>query len=172
MGNPTMLPSGRAARTICGWAKSNSTAAGYRWIASYGTNSTGEAMFIGMNGTTLDAGAYASDLTVANFWDTNWHFIALTYDGTTANLYDDGVLKASAAETWGGGESVLIAIRSEGKAAALPSANSSGFSSCDQWHLEQKLASEAALRLNERLRLITRPWLGGAEATFNPTPPR
>jgi len=100
MGNPTVLPSGRAARTICGWGKSNSTASGYRWIASYGTNSTGEAMFIGMNGTTLDAGAYISDLTVPNFWDSNWHFIVLTYDGTTANLYADGVLKASSAETW------------------------------------------------------------------------
>jgi len=100
MGNPAVLPTGRAARSICGWAKAGSTAAGYRWIASYGTNASGEAMFIGMNGTTLDAGGYMSDLTVANFWDTNWHFIVLTYDGTTANLYADGVLKASAAETW------------------------------------------------------------------------
>ena len=58
-------------------------------------------MFLGMNGTTLYAGGgQGADLTVPDFWDNNWHFIALTYDGTTANLYADGVLKTSAAEAW------------------------------------------------------------------------
>jgi fibronectin type 3 domain-containing protein len=100
MGNPAALPSGTAPRTICGWAKAATTAGGYRWIASYGTAGTSKAMFIGMNGTTLDAGGYGNDLTVPNFWDTNWHFIALTYDGTTANLYADGNLVATGAKTW------------------------------------------------------------------------
>jgi hypothetical protein len=69
-------------------------------IASFGTNATSEAMFISMNGTSLMGGGATTDLTVTNFWDTNWHFIALTYDGTTAKLYVDGVLKASGAESW------------------------------------------------------------------------
>lgn len=98
-GNPSILPSGTAARTICGWAKAGSTA-GWGWIASFGSPSVDGAMCIGMDGTTLDGGGYQDDLTVANFWDSNWHFIALTYDGTTAKLYADGVLKASAPKSW------------------------------------------------------------------------
>jgi hypothetical protein len=100
MGNPAALPSGTHARTICGWAKSASTASGTRVIASFGSATTGEAMYIGMNGASLLAGGYSNDLTVTNFWDTKWHFIALTYDGTTAKLYADGVLKTSAAKSW------------------------------------------------------------------------
>jgi hypothetical protein len=100
MGNPAALPSGAHARTICGWAKSTSTATGTRVIASFGTAATSESMYIGMNGTSLVGGGDGNDVTVTNFWDTNWHFIALTYDGTTANLYADGVLKATSAKTW------------------------------------------------------------------------
>lgn len=100
MGNPAALPTGTAARTICGWAKADSTAAGWGWIAAFGSPSESHAMFIGRNGTTLYGGGYEDDLTVPNFWDNNWHFIALTYDGTTAKLYADGVLKASATKTW------------------------------------------------------------------------
>ena len=57
-------------------------------------------MFIGMNGTTLYGGGYGDDLSVVNFWDANWHFIVLTYDGTTAKLYADGALVASGAKNW------------------------------------------------------------------------
>jgi hypothetical protein len=100
MGNPTTLPTGTHARTICGWGKAGGTPSGYRWIAAYGSPNTDQAMFIGMNGTTLVGGGYADDLTVSNFWDGNWHFIALTYDGTTAKLYADGVLRASGPKSW------------------------------------------------------------------------
>ena len=100
MGSSWTLPSGKAARSICGWAKAASTAAGYRWIAAFGSPGTSQAMFIGMNGTTLYGGGYADDLSVANFWDANWHFIALTYDGTTAKLYADGKLVSSGAKNW------------------------------------------------------------------------
>ena len=96
----TNFPTGTGARTICGWAMSSSTAAGLRVIAGFGSAVTGEAMYIGMNGTSLVGGGFNSDLTVANFWDGNWHFIVLTYDGTTANLYADGILMASSAASW------------------------------------------------------------------------
>jgi hypothetical protein len=99
MGNPAVLPVGTGARTLCAWAKSTTTS-GVRTIASFGTAVTGEAMYLGMNGTSLVAGGYNSDLTVPAFWDTNWHFIVLTYDGTTAKLYADGVLKATSPESW------------------------------------------------------------------------
>jgi len=80
-----MLPGGTAPRTLCAWAKSNSLAGGYRCIASYGSPNTDQAMFIGMNGTSLWAGGFGNDLSVPHFWDNRWHFVALTYDGTTAN---------------------------------------------------------------------------------------
>jgi hypothetical protein len=100
MGNPAALPSGTHARTICAWAKS-STVSGARVIASFGTAATSKEMYIGMSGTSLQGGAYGNDLNVANFWNTtSWHFIVLTYDGTTARLYADGVLRTSAAKTW------------------------------------------------------------------------
>ena len=100
MSNIGVLPSGTQARTICGWAKPNSTSGGYSWIAAFGSPNGDQAMFIGMNGSTLVGGGYGDDLDVANFWDNNWHFIALTYDGTTANLYADGNLVASGAKSW------------------------------------------------------------------------
>jgi hypothetical protein len=99
MGNPSVLPTGTGARTICGWAKANSTT-GLGVIASFGAATTSEAMYIGMNGTSLVGGGFNNDLTASNIWDNNWHFIALTYDGTTANLYADGQLRASSAESW------------------------------------------------------------------------
>lgn len=99
--NSAALPSGEAPRTLCGWAKAGNAAGGYRWIASYGSPQADQAMFIGMNGNTLYGGGYADDLIVSFNWaDNNWHFIALTYDGTTACLYADGVLKASGAKNW------------------------------------------------------------------------
>jgi hypothetical protein len=100
MGSPAGLPTGYAPRTLCGWGKASNTAGGWRWIAAYGSPSGSQAMFIGMNGTTLDGGAYGDDLEVPNFWDNNWHFIALTYDGTTAKLYADGNLVASDTRNW------------------------------------------------------------------------
>jgi len=99
-GKPAIFPTGTSARSMCGWGKSTTTAGGYRWIFAYGSGGTGQAMFIGMNGTTLYGGGYGDDVTVANFWDTNWHHIALTYDGTTAILYADGIQVASAAKNW------------------------------------------------------------------------
>ena len=99
-GNPVALPAGTSPRSMTGWAKSTTTAAGYRWIMAYGTGGTGQAMFIGMNGTTLYGGGYGDDITVNGFWDTNWHHIALTYDGTTARLYADGTERANAAKNW------------------------------------------------------------------------
>jgi hypothetical protein len=99
-GTPTALPSGTSPRSISAWAKSTTTAAGNRWIFAYGSPTTHEAMTIGMNGTTLTGGGFSDDLTAAGFWNTNWHFIVLTYDGTTAVLYGDGHQLASAAKAW------------------------------------------------------------------------
>ncbi|UCF16885.1 MAG: LamG domain-containing protein, partial [Phycisphaerales bacterium] len=98
------LPAGTSARTLCGWGKTNTVAGGWRWIAAYGTEGTSLAMFIGMNGTSLYGGGYGDDVPLSGlsgFWEVDvWHHICLTYDGTTARLYADGILVASEAKTW------------------------------------------------------------------------
>ena len=52
LGDPRDLPSGRAARSICAWAKIDTTAGGWRWIVAYGTGGQGQAMFLGANGSS------------------------------------------------------------------------------------------------------------------------
>ncbi len=100
-GDPRDLPSGRAARSLCAWAKTDVTTAGSRWIAAYGTGNEDQAMCIGMKGSSLCAGGYADDLSVGDFWTPGvWHHICLTYDGTTARLYADGRQVASGLKTW------------------------------------------------------------------------
>ena len=100
-GSPADWPSGTAARSMCGWATTNSVDAGYRWIAAYGSPGTGQAMFIGINGTTLYGGGYGDDIVLSGYWVRGeWHHVGLTYDGSTARLYADGVEVGSAAKTW------------------------------------------------------------------------
>lgn len=106
LGNPGIFPSGTAARSMCAWALTNTTAAGFAWVASYGNSGSGTAMFIGRNGSTLDVGGYGapSDLIVTQdkwSWPVGeWHHICLTYNGTTAIVYVDGNQVASGARSW------------------------------------------------------------------------
>ncbi len=71
-------------------------------MAAYGTPGTGQAMFIGMNGASIIAGGYnGDDITVNNVWVVGeWNHVALTYDGTTARVYANGVEVGSAAKNW------------------------------------------------------------------------
>jgi hypothetical protein len=101
LGDPQDLPSGRADRSLCAWAKTNAVAAGRRGIVAYGTGGQGQAMFIGANGNALFGGSYADDLQRSAFWSPGvWHHICLTYDGTTARLYADGRQVASGVKAW------------------------------------------------------------------------
>jgi len=101
LGNPSDWSSGTSARSMCGWGKTDSVAGGWRWIAAYGSEGTSLAMFIGMNGTSLYGGGYGDDVLEADFWEVDvWHHICLTYDGTTARLYADGVNVTSEAKDW------------------------------------------------------------------------
>jgi hypothetical protein len=95
------LPSGRAPRSICAWAKTDTIAGGWRWIVSYGTGGQGQAMFLGMNGNSLYGGGYSDDLQLNGFWSPGvWQHVCLTYDGTTARLYANGQQVASSLKTW------------------------------------------------------------------------
>jgi hypothetical protein len=68
---------------------------------SYGTASTGHAMFIGGQGTLLIGAGYGDRIDLADFWVVGeWHHITLTYDGSTALLYADGVQVVSGQKNW------------------------------------------------------------------------
>jgi len=101
LGSSTDWPSGTASRTMSAWAMTNSVDAGFRFAVSYGTAGTGLAMFIGINADDLYGGGYGDDVTVADFWVMGeWHHLGLTYDGTTARLYTDGVEAVSSVKNW------------------------------------------------------------------------
>jgi len=101
LSNPSSFPNGILARTMCAWAKTNTVAAGTRWIASYGKATTSQAMSIGMVGTTLYGSGYSDTITYSNFWSTDvWNHICLVYNGTYASLYTNGLMVNSTAKTW------------------------------------------------------------------------
>jgi regulation of enolase protein 1 (concanavalin A-like superfamily) len=102
LGSPAGWPAGTSPRSLCGWGRTDTTASGYRWLASYGTAGTGQAMFIGLNGSSLIGGGFnGDDVTVAGAWKVGeWRHAALTYDGSTAKVYVNGVLAASTAKSW------------------------------------------------------------------------
>jgi hypothetical protein len=101
LGNPTSFAVGTAARTMCAWGKTESVTPQWAWMIAYGSPSSGNAMFIGLNSDTLDGGGYGDDLTVGNFWAIgSWNQICLTFDGATAALYANGALVSSASKNW------------------------------------------------------------------------
>ena len=102
LGKPTGWPAGKAARSLCGWGRANTVSSGYCWLVAYGSAATGQAMFIGMYNAALVGGGYNSDdVTVENTWTVGeWCHAALTYDGSTAKVYANGVLVGSASKNW------------------------------------------------------------------------
>jgi hypothetical protein len=101
-GNPPDLPSGLSARSMCAWGRADSVAGGYGWIAAYGLNAASQAMFIGRLGSDLIGGGYGGDdLFDYGFWEVGvWHHICLTYNGTMARMYADGIEVVSEVKDW------------------------------------------------------------------------
>jgi predicted esterase len=99
--SPDKLPSGTSPRSLSLWAKTNNISYGYRFAASFGKPSNSNAMFIGQYGPDLNGGGFSNDVVVKNFWKVGiWHHIVLTYDGTTAKMYADGIEVASQSKNW------------------------------------------------------------------------
>jgi hypothetical protein len=88
-GAAVSLPLGAAPRTLEGWV--NTTSGG--WMAGYGTFASGEGFGAEIQpGDVLVSGA-GDDLTFttkAAITDGNWHFVAVTTNGTSATVYVDG----------------------------------------------------------------------------------
>jgi hypothetical protein len=98
---PTLgrLPIGAAPRSIW-WAGQCDSVTGWRWVGCYGHWNGNQGWMLGANGATLVGSTVFTDLTSASFWAVGKvTTVAYTYDGTTARLYGDGVLKASSTPT-------------------------------------------------------------------------
>lgn len=109
------LPVGNSARTISIWVKSNMTA-NSSTIFSYGNSSANAAFGFGKYTTTTSSGGikpiittktdfllygYANDLAWSEpVIPVNWNHFAVTYNGSIAAIYMNGVLQASGTKAW------------------------------------------------------------------------
>jgi hypothetical protein len=86
------LPLYASPRTMEGWV--NTTNGGNEYLAGYGTQSTGEGFAVLVQPHDVYVTAYSDDLVFtspAAIDDGNWHFIAVSTNGTSATAYLDGV---------------------------------------------------------------------------------
>jgi len=101
---------GQTAKTIEIWMTCDSIASTFRFAFAMGSPSTGQAFFIGRNAGTLYYGGYGSDFTISNFFNDKVGIplhLVLTYNGTTAIGYYNGVQHASSVRTWSMGSTYL-----------------------------------------------------------------
>ena len=95
-GNPAgkgfpSLPLYSDSRTLEGWI--NTTSTGFGFIAGYGAASNTEAFAVGVEPSDVYIAGYNDDLSFTSpvtLDDGNWHFIAVTTNGTSATGYVDG----------------------------------------------------------------------------------
>jgi hypothetical protein len=92
LANPASLPLFNQPRTVEGWVKH--TDGGEYAIAGWGKQNGARAFEVSTAGRDVYARAWSDDLTfttTTNLADGNWHFIAVTSNGTSATAYVDGV---------------------------------------------------------------------------------
>ncbi|MBI2547597.1 MAG: LamG domain-containing protein [Candidatus Aenigmarchaeota archaeon] len=91
-GGTTNLPIGTTPRTVAAWV--NTTMSGLGEIVSYGNTATGEAFTVGVSGAAIFVSSWGSPqyTVTATVNDGKWHHVLVTFDGTSASTYLDGVL--------------------------------------------------------------------------------
>ena len=95
------FPFGSSPGTLSAWARTDTTAASFRWIVSYGTNATSQSRFLGINGTTYYFGGLGNDITASGVVTNTWFNIVGVYDGTNASMYINGALVSGpTAKSW------------------------------------------------------------------------
>ena len=85
---------------MCGWAKPNALDANWETIVAYGAGAGQTMSLVTINGMVIGS-AMGNDVSKDNVWVAGaWQHVTITYDGTTARLYLNGVLVASQAKSW------------------------------------------------------------------------
>jgi hypothetical protein len=95
------FPFGSSAGTLSCWVRTNTIAAGFRWIVSYGTATVNQSRFLGINGTTYYFGGYGDDITASGVPVNTWINMVGVYNGANASMYINGVLVSGpTAKSW------------------------------------------------------------------------
>lgn len=98
--NEASLPFGTSARTVCSWVTTTSLS-GTAIIFDTGSTNTDQFFGLGRSGADLDGFGWNDDISVPNFFSTGvWYHVCLSFDGTTATLYGNGVQLAQMAKSW------------------------------------------------------------------------
>lgn len=98
----TNLPTGSNAGTMCGWAKTTTTA-GNGYVMSYGSSGTGLWRGLVRVGSVFYFSGYGSDASGGTISTNTWYFWTGVYNGTNAILYVDAALIQSVARSWNTG---------------------------------------------------------------------
>jgi hypothetical protein len=88
------LPLYNQPRTVEAWFKTTSTATGLRALVSWGQSNTADAFTLAETPTSIVVQGTNDDRTFATPYpidDGQWHQLVVTYDGSTATAYLDGV---------------------------------------------------------------------------------
>jgi hypothetical protein len=88
------IPFGRDPGTISVWAKTNTYGGGWRWVLSYGANTTSNGRALGINGGTFYFSGFTADISASGVPLNTWFNLVGVYDGLNASMYLNGNLIA------------------------------------------------------------------------------
>ncbi len=95
----TWMPSGASARTVEAWVKWNGGSPVASQFFGYGNYVAGGDYAFGIQGNGylqwIDYNSHSQTFGTTNVADGSWHYVALTYDGTSLRAYVDGRQKGS-----------------------------------------------------------------------------
>ena len=95
--SPALIPQFNDSRTVTAWI--NSTATDDPLVVGWGSQGTDQSFIVGFDQSAITVdGDYDFHVTPTNhpIADGNWHFTAVTYNGSTASAYLDGQLQGTA----------------------------------------------------------------------------